>query len=547
MNNFDKAREPSMDEILASIRKIIAEEPSDARTDAEATPSPLLTGTALPNERSDKPFQMNDRPRPSLDRLSSALKARATTPPAPPLAGKRPVPFSVEPPPSSFVDDLADLLDAPLPAHPFVNDRPKLSPLANLTGKDDADPIAAPVGEVRGIIIDADVETLLAGEQADAPSTAASDHAVMNGEPASAASPAADGVENYPPPPQPRPAPVSPWDAMRKKSGYWPPQGATVSSPAPGSSGASATSATGAVNGVYAPGSGPFPSKEAQQALNSSAPPTTADLVARLHAGLTETASTPEPELPSHIQFSVPPGASAAPPMPPYPAPPAPHLNGTHTNEPRTNGTGYSPVPPPPNNFVPPYSAAPAPDPAPIPQAPAADPYARPLSTDALMNAALASLMNGNAPPLNLDPFVRQQPQADASRYQPPYGQSNYSTNNYSANPYASYEPDPSVAAAAAFDALAQGLAASSRLEPRRTYDYQQPAAPTPRHTALVAQPLLPAVQEVHPQAIRTLEDAVAEMLKPLLQRWLSDNMPRIIERALRFEAASGVKSPGSQ
>jgi cell pole-organizing protein PopZ len=54
-------------------------------------------------------------------------------------------------------------------------------------------------------------------------------------------------------------------------------------------------------------------------------------------------------------------------------------------------------------------------------------------------------------------------------------------------------------------------------------------------------------VQEVHPQAIRTLEDAVAEMLKPLLQRWLSDNMPRIIERALRVEAASGMKPPGSQ
>jgi cell pole-organizing protein PopZ len=164
------------------------------------------------------------------------------------------------------------------------------------------------------------------------------------------------------------------------------------------------------------------------------------------------------------------------------------------------------------------------------------------------MNAALAALMNGGAaPPLNLDPYARPQPSADpASRYQAPYGQNNYSTNTYSTNNFAAYEPDPTVAAAAAFDALAHGLAASSRPEPRRAYDYH-PAAPAPSHTALVAQPLLPAVQEVHPQAIRTLEDAVAEMLKPLLQRWLSDNMPRIIERALRVEAASGMKPPGSQ
>jgi cell pole-organizing protein PopZ len=163
------------------------------------------------------------------------------------------------------------------------------------------------------------------------------------------------------------------------------------------------------------------------------------------------------------------------------------------------------------------------------------------------MNAALEALMNGGtAPPLNLDPYARPQPQADAaSRYQSPYGQSNYSAHTYSTSPYASYEPDPTTAAAAAFDALAQGLAASTRPEPRRAYDYQQPAAPTPSHTALVAQPLLPVVQEYHPQAIRTLEDAVAEMLKPMLQRWLSDNMPRIIERALRFEAASGMKPPG--
>jgi cell pole-organizing protein PopZ len=39
-------------------------------------------------------------------------------------------------------------------------------------------------------------------------------------------------------------------------------------------------------------------------------------------------------------------------------------------------------------------------------------------------------------------------------------------------------------------------------------------------------------------------------MLKPLLQQWLADNMPRIIEKALRVEAANagkkGPRSPGT-
>ncbi len=43
---------------------------------------------------------------------------------------------------------------------------------------------------------------------------------------------------------------------------------------------------------------------------------------------------------------------------------------------------------------------------------------------------------------------------------------------------------------------------------------------------------------------VRTLEDAVADMLRPMLQKWVADNMPRIMERALRTEVGSG-KAPG--
>ena len=34
----------------------------------------------------------------------------------------------------------------------------------------------------------------------------------------------------------------------------------------------------------------------------------------------------------------------------------------------------------------------------------------------------------------------------------------------------------------------------------------------------------------------RTMEDAVADLLRPLLKTWLAENMPKIVERALRRE-----------
>lgn len=37
---------------------------------------------------------------------------------------------------------------------------------------------------------------------------------------------------------------------------------------------------------------------------------------------------------------------------------------------------------------------------------------------------------------------------------------------------------------------------------------------------------------------VQTLEDTVAELLRPLLREWLAENMPRIVEKALRIEMA---------
>lgn len=43
-------------------------------------------------------------------------------------------------------------------------------------------------------------------------------------------------------------------------------------------------------------------------------------------------------------------------------------------------------------------------------------------------------------------------------------------------------------------------------------------------------------------QPVRTMEDTVAELLRPLLREWLDKNMPRIVEKALKIEMASVAK-----
>ncbi len=66
---------------------------------------------------------------------------------------------------------------------------------------------------------------------------------------------------------------------------------------------------------------------------------------------------------------------------------------------------------------------------------------------------------------------------------------------------------------------------------------------PAPAHPPAV-QPLAqvqfvgPAPAPLSAQAGRTLEDAVREMLRPLLVQWLNENMPRILENAIREEIA---------
>jgi len=91
-------------------------------------------------------------------------------------------------------------------------------------------------------------------------------------------------------------------------------------------------------------------------------------------------------------------------------------------------------------------------------------------------------------------------------------------------------------------DALALGLAASA--PPTRGPAPVLAEAPV---LSAAETPVAPAPVQP-PAPVRTLEDAVADMVRPMLQQWITDNMPRIVEKALRGEAAKldAVKPPGT-
>ncbi|KAB2851690.1 MAG: DUF2497 domain-containing protein [Hyphomicrobiaceae bacterium] len=72
-----------------------------------------------------------------------------------------------------------------------------------------------------------------------------------------------------------------------------------------------------------------------------------------------------------------------------------------------------------------------------------------------------------------------------------------------------------------------------------------KPAAPV--SVASTAAKLAPAATVAAPAVapgVRTLEDAVSDLLRPVLRQWLDEHMPRIFEKVLREELAGRVTSP---
>jgi uncharacterized protein DUF2497 len=56
---------------------------------------------------------------------------------------------------------------------------------------------------------------------------------------------------------------------------------------------------------------------------------------------------------------------------------------------------------------------------------------------------------------------------------------------------------------------------------------------------------LPPAETPLTDDGVPELDGAAAELLRPMLRQWLAENMPRIVEAALRSELTRGGKGPG--
>jgi uncharacterized protein len=88
----------------------------------------------------------------------------------------------------------------------------------------------------------------------------------------------------------------------------------------------------------------------------------------------------------------------------------------------------------------------------------------------------------------------------------------------------------------------AQGEIAGSGTEANRGHAATPVhAAPNPELAAAMESALPPAATGMPPQGSAFpsgLEDSIKEMIKPLIVQWLNDNLPRIVERAVREEVA---------
>jgi uncharacterized protein len=67
----------------------------------------------------------------------------------------------------------------------------------------------------------------------------------------------------------------------------------------------------------------------------------------------------------------------------------------------------------------------------------------------------------------------------------------------------------------------------------------------SPVFTGALSEPVKSEVSaSTAPAGVQTMEDTVAELLRPMLRQWLDANMPRIVEKALRVEIAESLKKP---
>lgn len=453
MSNPDKATEPNMDDILASIRKLIADEPPALRAGQDARAVNRLIEPLSPSPFLSVDTGTNREPRlpPPVDRLSDALRAMPAQ--------------TVHTP--GFDDDLADLLDG-APAPP---------------------------------------------PEASASSSAAAPRAAARAEPAAPKETLA----------------IDPWSSLRNlRSEPVVPKvnGAEVQSPAP----AAPTVATAGKR--EAPAAAPA-GEETRAAADTTDAIAQALAAAVSQSGATEEIAAETPSVLPSLVLPAPdapvvapgsPGTVAAVP----PAAPAPMFPRLPLDAERAA-----------NGVAPAAAAKSAPMKMPSPVVPLTP-------AEASMHAAAVSALMAKAA---LEPAPGAQgAQGGVSRgpgqparfpFDPVPGPAALADSAVKAAPLeplappaAMLEPvapastdaaaaalDTQAAAASALGALAAGLAASSLGSSKMPEQGPTFAAPD--------------------QPKRAIEDIVTDMVRPMLEKWIAENMPRIVEKALRGEAKS--------
>lgn len=479
MNKPDKAGEPSIEEILASIRQKTSEG-QDAPQAADDAPPGL---SFAERARAPEPSSPQEAPPALIERLNGIANGSASSGGsvfAPQNGAKRPSPFD---------QDLADMFDEPvstgaLPAAP----KPEARPTPDL-GAFSPKP-AASVGESRSPALG--VPTSPSVEPSPLPPLTAS--------PLIASPPAAA----EPPVSAPRP-PSFGFPPLTSRGGFYPKSEPQLP-PVSGASGPDVVAPPVASEPVAKDVSPAPPAPPASATrfsdLGSLVP---GDAVGRpgrapqSSFGAPPMAAPSEPAAPGASGVGrVLPELKAEPAMPSFGAPPA---------SPPSFGKGTLAVPP----LKVPAMAPPATKPA----------VEEPRLGDAGARAAAAPAPS----------FDRVAPAPSAAKTE--------------AN---------EVFATQALDALAQGLAASTAKAPETLKPAPSfaPAAPDLRASGAPAAAVLSGKPEtaVAPPSSRSLEDVVADMLRPMLQKWVQENMPRIMEKALRSEMqrtlGPGGKPPGS-
>jgi cell pole-organizing protein PopZ len=431
-NKPDKASEPSMEEILASIRKIIAEEPAGSRPGPDnRAVNPLLEGSSRLGHRFDPAPPTTDRPTPSMDRLSEAL--RSTVPEAGPERKRSPV----------FDDDIADLLEEPGTAESTGSELPEFKPGSGHRVED------SPAGS----------DSWTTWRMAPATPKDATESSPVRAEPApknaaSKSSPSGNGLQ--------------------RKAGFYPPSDFSLGA---------------AIPADLAPSSSLRPQTRVEPVLPEPAQKGTefgsGSQAERLPWLTDEPAiGSVEPELPpalGPVVIAAMPEKSSARQTEPPVAPPSAR------SEPATRGAKAS--------------------------------MAQPMSPPQMRgDGQVASVTPSASTPSDRAP--------SSSRGAPTRPRS----DTYDVKPEAqANSAAPAAPAAPIREERPRGGAISESPKPS--------AGQTERPQSIQSESAATA------QPVRTLEDAVAEMLKPMLQQWLADNMPRIIEKALRVEATKAVSS----